>query len=122
MGIAIGAVLVGIFLYDLYDLYKNKNRGKAALLWLLIVLLVPLGSIVYLTYGRRDIRNNPVVTKNPAVAVPSSPAVPQKATAAVSLIGTIVGAIAVIAGVLAVGFFIFVTVVMIQCSRDPKCM
>ena len=39
-----------------------------------------------------------------------------------TVLGSVVGAILWISGLMAVGFFVIVTIAAIQCANDPKCM
>lgn len=39
-----------------------------------------------------------------------------------TVLGSIVGVILWISGLIAVGFFVIVTIIAIQCANDPKCM
>lgn len=42
--------------------------------------------------------------------------------AAGTVLGSVVGVILWISGLIAVGFFVIVTIAIIQCANDPKCM
>ena len=56
---AIGALLLGaIWLIALLDLVLGRfDNGTTQLLWALIVLFVPLGFVIYLAFGRRQVRS-----------------------------------------------------------------
>ncbi len=131
IGYAVIILLIGVFFYDLYDIYKHRNTGTEALVWLLIVLIAPLGTLIYLALGWAHIRQAPVIAPQP-VATPldnQSPApnvvmgASGKATKrTATTLGTIVGGIALAAGAIMVVFFVFIGIAMIQCANDPKCM
>lgn len=136
VGYAVLAVLVAIFFYDLYDIYTQRQKGYQAMIWILVVLLVPLGTLIYLLLGRYFLHRAPL----PVVPVPdinptgddaeSLPVTQVSAEQAsfntqrkvTTTIGTIVGVIAALAGAAAVFFFIVITIAIIQCQQDPKCM
>ncbi len=115
------AALVVVFFYDLYDIFRHRNREGAALLWLLIVLLVPLGTLIYLFGGRQLLHNAQPAQMKRYGRTPKAVATP-KQKAAVSTIGSIVGGIALVAGVLVLVFLVFIVIAYIQCMNDPKCM
>lgn len=51
------AVAVILILIALIDLYRNKKIRNNVLVWTLIILLViPLGPIVYFMFGRKDMK------------------------------------------------------------------
>lgn len=135
IGYAVLVLLVLLFFYELYDIYKHRNTGAVALIWLLVVLLLPLGTLVYLGIGRAHIRQAPaqkpqplppaaVPTQNPQANLYKQEQGTSVSTGrkAATTIGSIVGAIALAAGAIAVVFFIFIGIAMIQCANDPKCM
>jgi MFS family permease len=61
-----GAVIL-LFMWALYDLYKFHNRGAYALFWLGVILIVPLGSVLYLLIGSKQLRSlpTPILKKSP---------------------------------------------------------
>lgn len=121
VGYLVLATLIFIFFYDLYDIYYKRNRHGTALVWLLVVLLIPLGTLIYLAFGRNHLANTAPYLPKPT-RTSSQTQVTNGQKKAATTLGTIVGTIAIVAGVIAVGFFIFVTIALIQCARDPKCM
>lgn len=55
------AVVLILILIALIDLYRNKSRRKNIILWTCVILLViPLGPILYLILGRKDNNNNEI--------------------------------------------------------------
>ena len=117
-----GAVFI-LFFYDLYDIYTQRNKGNSVLGWLAVLLLMPLGSIFYIVFGRNILHNLKVVQPKPK-AVASTGKLASKPTAnkAATTIGSIVAVIAIIAGISALVYFIIIVAAMIQCANDPKCM
>lgn len=133
VGYVIIGFLVVVFFYDLYDIYQQRKKSMPALIWLLVVLLIPLGTLIYLFVGRYFLHNTPLPiepvpptptltsTPTPATEAPASPAtVTPKAVT--TTVGTIVGVIAAIAGAIGVAFFVLITIAIVQCQNDPKCM
>ena len=52
----ISFALVALWIIAIVDVLVNKFKGKNKILWILIILLLPvLGSILYLTIGRKQI-------------------------------------------------------------------
>jgi len=52
----ISFALVALWIIAIVDVLVNKFKGKNKILWILIILLFPvLGSILYLTIGRKQI-------------------------------------------------------------------
>lgn len=67
-GYLLVTIVVLLFLVAIYDLLKYRDRGYAAILWLAVVVLVPLGSLIYLLIGSRMIRKTPVYVSPKPVA------------------------------------------------------
>ncbi len=55
-GYILAITVLILFFFALYDLFNYRNRGSLALLWLIVVLLVPLGSVLYLVFGSKQLR------------------------------------------------------------------
>lgn len=124
VGYVVLGLLVLLFFYDLYDIYKHRNRGQRALVWILIVILVPLGTLIYLLLGRSNLRQaapvpqRPLATRTGPYVAPSS----NKPKTTASVIGSVVAGIALVAGIVVLAIFVLVVVAYIQCMNDPKCM
>jgi hypothetical protein len=120
VGYAVLALLAIVFFYDLYHIYKNRHKGTIVAVWLGVVLLLPLGSLLYLLMGRYMVKKAPVPIPPSASSYKKNGAVPSKVVP--TTLGTILGIIAWVVGAAALGFFILVAIVLIQCANDPKCM
>jgi hypothetical protein len=120
IGYAVIASLALAFFYDLYHIYKNRHKGVIVAVWFGVLLLVPLGSLLYILAGRYMINKVPTPPPRPVSSYPKNVALPSRKVP--TTLGTALGIIAWIVGAAAVGFWIFVIVVLIQCANDPKCM
>jgi MFS family permease len=63
-GYIVAGIVIVLFFWALYELY---NRGSFALFWLGVILIVPLGSVLYLLLGSKQLRSlpEPILKKNP---------------------------------------------------------
>jgi hypothetical protein len=111
------ALAIGAFFYSLAHLYKNRYKGSAAALWLAVVILIPLGGVIYAALGQRMVNATP--DPRPKKFYPSAP-MPNRVIP--TTLGSILGFIAMVAGAIAVAVFILIAVAYIQCMNDPKCM
>ncbi len=49
------AIILLLIIFALVDLYRNKSRRKNVLVWtIIIILVIPLGPILYFILGRKD--------------------------------------------------------------------
>lgn len=141
---AIIGVLIFLFFYALYDIYQNKDKGNAAFIWLMVVIIVPFSGIVYAIFGHRHLSQLPVVKPAPPPPPQSAPNQASSSSEALSYnqtqynlaaaeqkkyflgattaLGGAVAIIGMIAGVTMLVFFVFIIISIIQCMNDPKCM
>jgi hypothetical protein len=122
VGYGVGIALVAIFFYDLYDLYQNRNKGEWAGIWLAVVLLIPLGTLLYLFLGRPMLHAKANVKRPPVRSASTTQRRGPTGTQTATAIGSVVGAIAMVVGAVAVVIFIIVVIALVQCANDPKCM
>jgi len=48
-------IILLFIIFALVDLYRNKSRRKNVLVWtIVIILVIPLGPILYFIIGRKD--------------------------------------------------------------------
>ena len=121
VGYSIIAILIFIFFFDLIHLFRNRHKGNEVLFWLLVILLVPLGTLAYYLIGRRRLEKmiQPVPTGVSRAQIGRF----AKANKAIpTTLGTIIGVIAWIAGSVVIVFFVLVAIALIQCANDPKCI
>lgn len=64
-GYVLAITVLILFFWALYDLFNYRNRGGLALLWLFVILLVPLGSVLYLVLGAKQLRLLPAPVLSP---------------------------------------------------------
>jgi uncharacterized protein with PQ loop repeat len=120
VGYAVLGLLVIIFFYDLFHIYKRRNTGDIALVWLAVLLIVPLGTLIYLFFGRPMLNKLPIRPTLPTVRSKNPLPLPGKKTT--TTLGSIVGVIAIVAGAVGLFFFVMVIIALVQCANDPKCM
>jgi Ca2+/Na+ antiporter len=147
----VAGTVVLLFFYCLFDLFLHRNKGEIALSWLIIIILIPFATFLYLIFGRAAVRKAPIhlsratstpvshgaptpehTTSATAWASPVSPVSQQNIGIAqqqkkyflgtTTVLGSTIAIIAVAAGAIALVFFIFVIIALIQCANDPKCM
>jgi hypothetical protein len=122
-------VVVALFFYCLIDLFQHRDKGMAAFVWLMVVLLVPLGTFVYLIFGSPKLHRTPAPQPQyvkPGVSGGSgqlSREAPRRYfMGTTTALGGAVAIIAVVAGCAVLAFFILILIAYIQCINDPKCM
>ncbi|AYD47002.1 PLDc N-terminal domain-containing protein [Arachidicoccus soli] len=48
-----GVIPIGLMLYCLFDIFKNKYTGNGKLIWIIITVVLPvLGPLLYLFVGK----------------------------------------------------------------------
>ena len=62
-GYLIIILLIVVFFYDLVDIFMHREATSTALLWLACVLIVPLGTVIYLAFGRRYVHKAYLLAK-----------------------------------------------------------
>lgn len=119
VAMAVAIVTIILFVYCAYDLRKYGVLSSDVTWWIAIIILVPLGTILYLYYGRKFLDTRLKNYKPPKSTAKSSKS---KTNKTAITFGSVLSTLAAILGVGALIFFVVIVVVMIQCSRDPKCM
>lgn len=122
------------FLLALYVLISHHKQ--ISIVWTIILLgslltgAAPFVALIFLASQRKMLQHPEVessVQHSPTSSTVS--ASPEGTTGTMGLgrksgtaLGTLVGAVLWISGLAVVGFFVIVTLAVIQCSNDPKCM
>jgi hypothetical protein len=138
IAVALTLFMIALFFYCLFDLFRYRDRGETTLIWLIIVVIVPFSSLLYLIFGFTAVRKAPIKQTSPPPQPPTSvnprqPAYPaqyatgqpskqKKYLGTTTVLGGVIATIALVAGIVALAFFALVVIALIQCANDPKCM